>query len=64
MRFFAFISAILIAAIGVGAIAPDPDSACRCPNNCQHKLGDSCAFYQDGNVINGGQSALELVCAT
>ncbi|KAE9403145.1 hypothetical protein BT96DRAFT_917757 [Gymnopus androsaceus JB14] len=41
MKFFAVVSAILVAAIGVGAIAPDPDSACQCPNNCQHTFGAS-----------------------
>ncbi|KAJ4304880.1 hypothetical protein N0V90_000408 [Kalmusia sp. IMI 367209] len=37
------------------AIAPDAHAACNCPNNCQHNNGDSCAFYQDGNTINGGK---------
>ncbi|KIK53026.1 hypothetical protein GYMLUDRAFT_250735 [Collybiopsis luxurians FD-317 M1] len=60
------ISALLAAAIGVGAIAPDPDSVCRCPNNCEHQFGDSCAFYQDGNVINGAcvNGNGGLTCAT
>ncbi|KAJ3722140.1 hypothetical protein DFJ43DRAFT_1093275 [Lentinula guzmanii] len=37
----------------VAAIAPDADSACRCPNNCSHKFGDSCKFFDEGNVISG-----------
>ncbi|KAE9403147.1 hypothetical protein BT96DRAFT_990594 [Gymnopus androsaceus JB14] len=53
MKFFAIVSAILVATVGVGAIAPDPDSACQCPNNCQHTFGASCAYYSDGNVIDG-----------
>ncbi|KIK56519.1 hypothetical protein GYMLUDRAFT_47043 [Collybiopsis luxurians FD-317 M1] len=57
MKFFILIStvsALLVAAIGVGAIAPDPDSACRCPNNCQHQFGDS-------SCVNGNGG---LTCAT
>ncbi|KAJ3887768.1 hypothetical protein GG344DRAFT_80414 [Lentinula edodes] len=45
--------AITLNILGVGATAPDADSACRCPNNCSHKLGSSCAFFQDGNTIKG-----------
>ncbi|KAK8073487.1 hypothetical protein PG994_004386 [Apiospora phragmitis] len=29
-------------------IAVDKYSACRCPNNCQHKAGTSCKYYVDG----------------
>ncbi|KAE9403146.1 hypothetical protein BT96DRAFT_917758 [Gymnopus androsaceus JB14] len=66
MKFFAIVSAILVAAIGVGAIAPDPDSACQCPNNCQHTFGASCAYYSDGNVIDGScvNGANGLTCST
>jgi hypothetical protein len=32
-------------------IAPDSIDACNCPNNCQHKVGNSCKFYRQGNVI-------------
>ncbi|KAJ3863827.1 MAG: hypothetical protein NXY57DRAFT_963568 [Lentinula lateritia] len=53
MKFFALVSIVLVAALGVGATAPDPDSACRCPKNCSHKLGSSCAFFEDGNTIKG-----------
>ncbi|KAF8829359.1 hypothetical protein F5879DRAFT_993324 [Lentinula edodes] len=56
MRFFAVLSAVFVAAIGVtsvAAIAADPDSACRCPNNCSHKFGSSCKFFDDGNTISG-----------
>ncbi len=55
MKFFAIVSAILIAAVGVSAIAPDPNSACRCPDNCRHKFGDSCKFYKNGNTLEVGQ---------
>ncbi|KAF2437230.1 hypothetical protein P171DRAFT_492330 [Karstenula rhodostoma CBS 690.94] len=34
-------------------IAPDPDAACNCPNNCQHSNGESCSFYRDGNHLDG-----------
>jgi hypothetical protein len=34
-------------------IAPDSIDACNCPNNCQHKLGTSCKFYKEGNIISG-----------
>ncbi|KAJ3726851.1 hypothetical protein C8R42DRAFT_717688 [Lentinula raphanica] len=66
MRFFALISFVLVAAMGVSATAPDPDSACRCPNNCSHKFGDSCAFFQDGNTIKGScvNGNGGLTCAT
>ncbi|GAW06223.1 hypothetical protein LENED_008127 [Lentinula edodes] len=62
MKFSAILSAVLVAALGVTSvtaaaaaadIAADPDSACRCPNNCSHKFGDSCKFYDNGNVISG-----------
>ncbi|KAF2992908.1 hypothetical protein E8E13_000141 [Curvularia kusanoi] len=33
-------------------IAPDAINACNCPNNCRHKLGSSCKFYREGNVIS------------
>ena len=55
MKFFAIIFAIVGIAAGVGAIAPDPDSACRCPNNCEHKFGDSCKFFDEGNIVEGGE---------
>ncbi|KIK53035.1 hypothetical protein GYMLUDRAFT_49595 [Collybiopsis luxurians FD-317 M1] len=64
MKFFTLIStvsALLVAAIGVGAIAPDPDSACRCPNNCQHQFGDSCALCKIAACVNGNGG---LTCAT
>ncbi|KAJ4373431.1 hypothetical protein N0V86_007569 [Didymella sp. IMI 355093] len=32
-------------------IAPDAINACNCPNNCRHKIGDSCKFYREGNVV-------------
>jgi hypothetical protein len=59
MKFFAIISIIVAAAIGVGAVAPDADSACRCPNNCSHKFGDSCKFKDNGNTIQGGKHFLK-----
>ncbi|KAF2797315.1 hypothetical protein K505DRAFT_358518 [Melanomma pulvis-pyrius CBS 109.77] len=34
-------------------IAANPIAACNCPDNCQHNVGDSCAFYHHGNVLNG-----------
>ncbi|KAF1959723.1 hypothetical protein CC80DRAFT_489823 [Byssothecium circinans] len=34
-------------------IAPDPIAACNCPNNCRHKNGSSCKFYDNGNTISG-----------
>ncbi|KAJ3981005.1 hypothetical protein F5890DRAFT_1538169 [Lentinula detonsa] len=72
MKFFTIISAVLIAAISVTSvsaaadIAADPDSACRCPNNCSHKFGDSCKFYDNGNVISGScvNGNGGLTCAT
>jgi hypothetical protein len=36
-------------------IAPDAINACNCPNNCQHKLGDSCKFYKEGYIITAGK---------
>ncbi|KAE9383455.1 hypothetical protein BT96DRAFT_923364 [Gymnopus androsaceus JB14] len=67
MKFFAIVSAVLIAAIGVGAIGdPIPNSACQCPNNCEHTLGSSCTFFLDGNTINGScvNDGDGLTCAT
>ncbi|EDU50946.1 hypothetical protein PtrSN002B_011038 [Pyrenophora tritici-repentis] len=32
-------------------IAPDATNACNCPNNCRHRVGDSCKFYQQGYVV-------------
>lgn len=32
-------------------IAPDAISACNCPNNCRHRLGDSCKFYREGYIL-------------
>ncbi|KAK7453230.1 hypothetical protein VKT23_011907 [Stygiomarasmius scandens] len=66
MKFFSLIATVLVVAVGVSAIAPDPDSACRCPNNCSHKNGDSCKFFLNGNVLSG--SCVDgnggLTCAT
>ncbi|KAJ4483837.1 hypothetical protein J3R30DRAFT_1840213 [Lentinula aciculospora] len=53
MKFFTIFTALLIAIVSVNAVAPDADSACRCPNNCSHKNGSSCKFFQDGNVLDG-----------
>ncbi|KAJ4464538.1 hypothetical protein C8J55DRAFT_566814 [Lentinula edodes] len=74
MKFSAILSAVLVAALGVTSvtaaaaadIAADPDSACRCPNNCSHKFGDSCKFYDNGNVISGScvNGSGGLTCAT
>lgn len=36
-------------------IAPDAINACNCPNNCQHKLGDSCKFYKEGYVVTASK---------
>ncbi|KAF2789878.1 hypothetical protein K505DRAFT_327945 [Melanomma pulvis-pyrius CBS 109.77] len=47
-------------------IAPDPISACNCPNNCQHKVGSSCKFYSQGNTLSGecqlNGNAGNLIC--
>ncbi|KAI4869781.1 hypothetical protein F4820DRAFT_443859 [Hypoxylon rubiginosum] len=43
--------------MGAALTAIDADSACRCPNNCSHHLGSSCAYKAgsstDGSTING-----------
>ncbi|KAI1391655.1 uncharacterized protein F4822DRAFT_192425 [Hypoxylon trugodes] len=30
-------------------IAPDPTSACNCPNNCSHHAGSSCKYCENPN---------------
>ncbi|KAJ3927794.1 MAG: hypothetical protein NXY57DRAFT_978184 [Lentinula lateritia] len=75
MKFFAILSAVLVVALGVTSttaaaaaadIAADPESACRCPNNCSHKYGSSCKFYDNGNVLSGAciNGNGGLTCAT
>ncbi|KAJ3917927.1 hypothetical protein F5877DRAFT_79473 [Lentinula edodes] len=75
MKFFAILSAVLVVALGVTSttaaaaaadIAPDANSACRCPKNCSHKYGSSCKFYHDGNVLSGSciNGNGGLTCAT
>jgi hypothetical protein len=36
-------------------IAPDAIDACNCPDDCQHKLGDSCKFYKEGNIVTASR---------
>ncbi|KIK53025.1 hypothetical protein GYMLUDRAFT_250734 [Collybiopsis luxurians FD-317 M1] len=66
MKFFVIISIIVAATIGVGVVAPDANSACRCLNSCSHKFGDSCKFKDNGNTIEGAciNGNGGLTCAT
>lgn len=36
-------------------IAPNAISACNCPNNCRHRVGDSCKFYKEGYVVTASK---------
>ncbi|XXH05899.1 hypothetical protein Hte_012341 [Hypoxylon texense] len=55
-------------AMGIAITATNPDAACRCPNNCSHELGSSCAYKAgsstDGSTVDGtcGEGNGGLTC--